>query len=176
MAGHKQQGFEGHWDAHAGAGISSAKETEARSFLQPALEQMHRATGPMRILDVGCGDGVHAVALAREGLSPHRYHGVDLSARAVILAKTRVRAVTEDPARFFAGSALALPFRSSTFDVIFSYGVIGYTGSPGDVMDEMVRVCRPGGLLGVWVYPRIGGVAGWMFSCGRALCRRLGGA
>lgn len=166
--------FEAHWQTHKAPEISTSKLAEARAFLGPLRRRMQQATEPMRVLDMGCGDGVHAAVLSEEGLGQHRYYGVDLSVNAVRLARSRMRTRGSTVTDFQAGNALSLPYRSGVFDAVFSYGVIAYTGKPEMALDEMVRVCKPTGLVGVWVYPKAGGLAGALFGLTRALCRRLG--
>jgi ubiquinone/menaquinone biosynthesis C-methylase UbiE len=68
----------------------------------------------LRILDVGCGDGILAVELSRRGRD---VMGVDAS-EAMVAAAT-ARAVAEDPrVQFERAGADALPFPDDTFDVV----------------------------------------------------------
>ena len=104
----------------------------------------------MRVLDVGCGPGRHAHALARQGL---QVVGVDISQRFVDLA-------TEDAtpgATFQRADARALLFEAE-FDAAISLcqGAFGLTGGPGSPLDGdgavlagMARALRPGGCLAV---------------------------
>jgi SAM-dependent methyltransferase len=104
----------------------------------------------MRVLDVGCGPGRHAHALARQGLL---VHGVDISRRFVELA-----AVDAPPgATFERADARALAF-DGEFDAAISLcqGAFGLTGGPGapldadgEVLAGMARALRPGGRLAV---------------------------
>ena len=78
------------------------------------------------------------------------------------------------PFTFQQADVRCLPYRDGAFDVVFSYGVIGYTSAAQEVLDEMVRVCRPGGIIGVWVYPAGTGLGAALFSATRRFCRLLG--
>jgi SAM-dependent methyltransferase len=103
-----------------------------------------------RVLDVGCGPGRHAHALARRGIE---VHGVDISQRFVDLA-------TQDAppgATFERADARALAF-DGAFDAAISLcqGAFGLTGGPGAPLDAdglvlagMARALRPGGRLAV---------------------------
>jgi ubiquinone/menaquinone biosynthesis C-methylase UbiE len=166
--------FEKHWSEQTTLDISLAKQAEARAFLRPLYERMTQSNDPMRILDVGCGDGVHAVVLTKEGLGGHRYYGIDLSSEAVKLAKRRVSELDWTGAEFQIGDALSLPYCSQSFHVVFSYGVVAYTDAPEVVLNEMVRVCKCGGLIGIWLYPKMDGLAGTLLESTRAVCRCLG--
>lgn len=99
------------------------------------------------VLDVGGGPGYFAAAFEAAGA---RYLGVDPevgdfsgSARPV---DGMVRA-----------SGTALPIRSSTVDICFSSNVLEHVARPTLMLDEMVRVTRPGGVLFVsftpWLSP-----------------------
>jgi SAM-dependent methyltransferase len=104
----------------------------------------------MRVLDVGCGPGRHAHALAEQGLV---VHGVDISQRFVDLATTSAPA----GATFERADARALRFEAE-FDAAISLcqGAFGLTGGPGAPLDAdgavlagMARALRPGGRLAV---------------------------
>lgn len=96
----------------------------------------------MRLLDVGCGPGRHARALAARGLE---VVGVDISPRFVELA-------AEDAppgATFVVGDARRLGF-DSEFDVAISLCQGGFglvRGEDPSVLAGIVRALRPGGRL-----------------------------
>jgi hypothetical protein len=46
----------------------------------------------------------------------------------------------------------APPFRSETFDYVFSLGVLHHTGSTIQAMRKACSLVRPGGEINVWVY------------------------
>jgi SAM-dependent methyltransferase len=104
----------------------------------------------MRVLDVGCGPGRHAHALAERGLE---VVGVDISQRFVDLA-----AASAPPgATFVRGDARALAF-AAEFDAAISlcqgaFGLAGGPGAPldgdGEVLDGIARALRPGGRAAV---------------------------
>jgi ubiquinone/menaquinone biosynthesis C-methylase UbiE len=98
-----------------------------------------------RVLDIVAGSGAAALAAARRGGD---VIAADLLAH--LLAAARRIA---DASGLTLGTELAdarsLPFDDDTFDVVVS--TIGATAlaEPRDVVDEMVRVCRPGGRIGL---------------------------
>ncbi len=103
-----------------------------------------------RLLDVGCGPGRHAHALARRGLE---VVGIDISQRFVDLAS----ADAPPGATFRRADARNLAF-DAEFDVALSLcqGAFGLTGGPGAPLDGdgavlagMARALRPGGRLAV---------------------------
>lgn len=91
-------------------------------------------------LDLGCGLGRQRHALREAGF---RVIGVD-PARA-LLQQGRV-----GDGGAAAGNALALPFRSGTFDFVYTVGVLHHVGDPRAqalAVAEIRRVLRPGGRL-----------------------------
>lgn len=98
----------------------------------------------MRVLDVGCGPGRHAHALAERGCS---VHGVDISRRFVELA-----AASAPPgATFERVDARSLPFEAD-FDVAIclcqgAFGLMTADGHDESVIAGMARALRPGGRL-----------------------------
>ena len=110
---------------------------------------------PMRILDVGCGPGRHALELARRGFE---VVGVDISQRFVDLATANA----PDGATFQRADARALRF-DAEFDAAISlcqgaFGLGGPThetddpvnlGADSAVLSGMRRALRPGGRVAV---------------------------
>ena len=101
-----------------------------------------------RVLDVGCGPGRHAHALAEAGID---VVGVDISQAFVDLAA----AAAPDGARFERADARDLTF-DRAFDAVISlcqgaFGLCGTSVLDGDtaVIEGMARALRPGGLLAV---------------------------
>jgi SAM-dependent methyltransferase len=98
-----------------------------------------------RILDAACGNGRHAVPLARAG---NRVVGLDSSG--VLLAAARWAARDAPSPHFVSGSYARLPFEPAAFDAVLCLGTaLGYLGDEGDraALREFRRVLAPGGRL-----------------------------
>jgi SAM-dependent methyltransferase len=104
----------------------------------------------MRVLDVGCGPGRHARALAERGIEAV---GVDISQRFVDLAAEGA----PSGATFVRADARDLRF-DAEFDAAISLcqGAFGLAGGPGappdadaDVLAGIARALRPGGVAAV---------------------------
>jgi SAM-dependent methyltransferase len=98
-----------------------------------------------RVLDVATGSGNAAIAAARCGAD---VVGIDYVPE--LLERARVRAAAEGlPAEFIAADAEALPFEDASFDTVLS--VVGVMFAPDQerAASELLRVCRPGGTIGM---------------------------
>jgi ubiquinone/menaquinone biosynthesis C-methylase UbiE len=113
-------------------------------------------TGSETVLDVGCGRGLMLVGAARR-LTTGKAVGID-SWRAEDQSDNSPAAAIENARRenvalrvnVETGDARNLPFGDASFDVVMSHWVVHNLADPGDrarVLDEMLRVLRPGGVL-----------------------------
>lgn len=101
------------------------------------------------VFDAGCGMGRFSHVVARWGAE--RVVGVDIS-DAIRAAAVNLEAF---PSVGLAQADLVrLPFAPSTFDVVFSVGVLHHTPSTRQGLAHIARLVRPGGILAVWVYSR----------------------
>ena len=75
---------------------------------------------------------------------------------------------------FIQGDVGKLPFKDTQFDVVFSFGVLAYTEYPFLSFTELCRITRPGGYIGIWVYPKIGGLGGVLLAFVRKICHLTG--
>jgi demethylmenaquinone methyltransferase/2-methoxy-6-polyprenyl-1,4-benzoquinol methylase len=99
-------------------------------------------------LDLACGTGDLAVALARGG---GQVVGVDFTH-----AMLRHAAARQQPGRLLlaGGDALRLPFPDATFHVAgVAFGVRNFADFPAGLC-ELARVLRPGGRLGILEFSR----------------------
>jgi SAM-dependent methyltransferase len=97
-------------------------------------------------LDVAAGSGLLSRALASRVRS---VVAVDITpammeAGAAAVAREEIANV-----RFQAGAAEDLPFPDASFDMVATRFSIHHFASPATALAEMVRVCRPGGRVGV---------------------------
>jgi SAM-dependent methyltransferase len=118
---------------------------------QPEAERRFLAAvdprGDERALDVACGPGLLARAFA-----PHvrEYVGVDLTPAMVEKASAITRDAGITNAQFEIGDAFRLPFEANTFDLVLNRLALHHMPDPGRALQEMARVLRPGGRLGVF--------------------------
>lgn len=99
-----------------------------------------------RLLDVGCGLGDAALALAAELGADGEVVGIDSSAEMIAGAQARALS-TQCRARFHVGDALALGEPDAQFDVVRSERMLQWLSDPAAAVAEMNRVVQPGGLV-----------------------------
>ena len=98
-----------------------------------------------RVLDVATGNGNAALSAARRGCE---VTGVDYVP--ALLEQGRARAAADGLAVAFAeGDAAALPFPDASFDVVLSTLGAMFAPDQEKAAGELLRVCRPGGKLGL---------------------------
>jgi ubiquinone/menaquinone biosynthesis C-methylase UbiE len=115
------------------------------------------------VLDIATGSGNTALAAARRGC---RVTGIDFVPAQ--LERGRERAAAERLKITFAeGEAEKIPFPDSSFNVVLSTFGAMFAADPRLAADELLRVCRPGGKIGManWT-PE--GMVGEMFQIVRA--------
>jgi ubiquinone/menaquinone biosynthesis C-methylase UbiE len=97
------------------------------------------------VLDVGCGAGLTAVALARRGL---RVHAIDTVATMIELTQWHAtEAGLSDAVDAGLGDVHALRFDDEAFDLVVALGVLPWLHSPLIALQEMARVTRTGGTV-----------------------------
>lgn len=110
---------------------------------QPIMEDVAPVQAPL-VLDVATGTGRLPLALLNHAHFQGRVVGLDLSRRMLAHAVPKL-----DPVRapLIWCPAETLPFPDNTFDVVTSLESLEFMEHPNDVLAEMARVLRPGGLL-----------------------------
>jgi SAM-dependent methyltransferase len=108
---------------------------------------------PRRVLDIGCGQGTQALALARRG---HVVTGLDSSGQ--LLDDFRAALAAEpteagDRVRLVQGDALAIAdlFAPSGFDAVLCHGVLMYFPDPDPLLDAIAQIVVPGGIVSLLV-------------------------
>lgn len=114
-----------------------------------ALDTLGLRSG-MRVLDAGCGAGVHLGLLAERIAPGGRVVGLDIDATALGLAAdlwsdsidTGVIALEE-------GNLNCLPFDEDSFDAVWSSLVLHHEADPVPMLAGLRRVTTPGGIIAI---------------------------
>lgn len=117
----------------------------AESFTDGAAEFVARLDlkPGMRVLDVACGSGNQSVPAARTGAT---VTGVDIAPN--LIEQARKWAERENlEIRFDEGDAENLSYADGEFDAVMTMFGAMFAPRPERVSSELVRVCRPGGLI-----------------------------
>jgi ubiquinone/menaquinone biosynthesis C-methylase UbiE len=98
------------------------------------------------VLDAGCGPGYDVLRMAALVGKTGKVTGIDMSERMIAIAEAKAKG-TGLPVSFRTGDVRKLPFPDASFDKIRIERTLQILDNPGQILDEMIRVLRPGGRL-----------------------------
>ncbi len=124
--------------------LSEVFHAEFRSYLEPLSPSELKG---LVALDAGCGMGKFTLTAAHTGARV--VIGVDLS-EAVDVAYGHLRHLPN--AHVIQASIYQLPFRPSTFDFIFSIGVLHHLPNPEKGFLQLPPLATPRARILIWVY------------------------
>ena len=104
------------------------------------------------VLDLSCGTGNYALALAQRGF---RVVGVDVSEPMLRVARAKARRGGIALALVRADGG-ALPFRAGAFDLVAVILGLEFAADPGRALEEVRRILKPGAPLVVAILNRTG--------------------
>jgi len=101
------------------------------------------------VLDCGCGDGSVVKFIANKS---GEFHGIDISPLAIKLSKSGRKSIN---IKFTKMDLEKIEFPDNYFDLVYSAYVLEHLDNPEKVIREMIRVCKPRGLL-IFLSPNLG--------------------
>lgn len=127
-------------------------ENQLQFAFQSHWRVFRRLLGETRsglVLEVGCGRGSMSAFFAQAGFEVHL---LDTSQAAIESARANFGADGLN-ARYVCGDAICLPYRSGTFDVVLSIGLLEHFREIEKPLSEQLRVLVPGGVFLGYVVP-----------------------
>lgn len=179
-----RSGARDQWNARACGELEGTKDSveyfdrvAAERYAQQSWQHEYFDFGGFRdknVLEIGIGQGTD---LLQFGLRGARCHGVDITDNHIELTRRNfaLRGIEVDIRKV---DATAIPFPDGYFDVVYSFGVIHHIPEAQQVLAEVRRVLKPGGVFYVAMYYRWsafhlftkllfdGLFRGWLFSKG----------
>ncbi len=119
-----------------------------------------RFTADMKILDAGCGEGRNAVYFINSGF---QVFGIDANETAIQYIRYVSKSLKPayDAHRFQVGMLEEIPFHTSAFDAVICSAVLHFAENERnfwEMMNEMNRVLKPGGVLWFRMTTAFGGM------------------
>ncbi|UCF08467.1 MAG: GNAT family N-acetyltransferase [Thermoplasmata archaeon] len=137
------------WDSHwqeeleGGGGAQRFAVLFRKYFGDEYVKQVVRLLPSQnpRILEVGCGTAYSTQELGKMG---YKAYALDYS--------PQVKRFWEpETAQFLIADGFHIPLKGDSFDVVWNAGVLEHFSNPQEMVEEMIRVCRPGGVVCVFV-------------------------
>lgn len=139
------------WDKHWKSSQASAEYVLVDPEVQKILEKYVSKLKPKsKIIEVGSGVGGSTLTVAKKyGLKPYL---LDFSPEALRISQRIAKNLEVEP-ELVQADCRKIPFKKNTFDVVWNEGVIEhFKGKERQkVFDEMLKVCKSGGILVVIV-------------------------
>lgn len=121
---------------------------EEANFAEPNIRKVEEWLGldfaGQRVLVVGAGTGAESIVLHQRGAE---VHGIEPYDKAMAILNLKAELYGLPPARFQQAVAEHIPHPDETFDFIYCYTVIEHVQDVEATIDEMLRVCKTGGLV-----------------------------
>jgi SAM-dependent methyltransferase len=140
------------FSAADGEGYERIMGRWSRRLVGPFLDFTGAADGE-DVLDVGCGTGCLTFALAAR-CNVRSLRGVDLSPAYVEYAR---RQIQDRRVSFDVGNVHALEFQDRSFDRVLALLVLHFVPRTAQAISELLRVARPGAVVGAAVWDARGG-------------------
>src|SRR5580693_4526254 len=150
---------------HAESVLRSHRTRTAENSAAYLLPQLRAG---LSLLDIGSGPGTITVDLA-ERVAPGQVTAVEMTEAALAVTRAEFERRGLTSARLATGDIHNLPFPSESFDVVHAHQVLQHVADPVAALREMIRVCRPGGVVAardgdyggfIW-FPRSAGLDRW---------------
>jgi len=137
---------EGYWDKAGEYLLQCFFLQHNEDYLEFLVTRVWNLDEACHLAEFGCGCGKMGLKLMPLLARGSTYTGLDQSVELLALGR-RLWSSTSWPAEFHEGSIYATPFADNAFDVSLAHTVLMHVPRPEQVIQEMMRVTRPGGLV-----------------------------
>lgn len=136
---------------------------DSAAYLLPSLRP------GLSVLDIGCGPGTITTDLAAL-VAPGSVTAVEITDAALNLARSEAHRRNQTNISFVVADVHALDLPDDAFDVVHAHQVLQHVADPVRALQEMRRVCVPGGVVAVrdadyagflW-YPQLAPLDRWL--------------
>jgi ubiquinone/menaquinone biosynthesis C-methylase UbiE len=134
----------------------------ARSMYKDFAQYVMSKVKNGNVLELGCGTGIVSSLLRKNGVE---FHCMDFSSNMIKIAKTRCPHCVQSDLEF-------LPFRQSSFDLVFVHSALHHFPDLYNIMREAKRVLKSQGLF-IVQEPGISNIRKDFFLRSMAFCLRM---
>jgi ubiquinone/menaquinone biosynthesis C-methylase UbiE len=100
-----------------------------------------------RVVEVGCGPGFFTIPAAKMVGENGLIYAIDINHRAIKRVEEKMRKYGVDNIKPILGNAASTELEDSSVDLVFIFGLRYIAGGLSNLVSEMYRILRPGGLL-----------------------------
>jgi len=102
-----------------------------------------------RVLDLGSGGGIDVLLSAKRVGPTGRAFGLDMTDEMLALAQRNAAEAGATNVEFLRGTIESIPLPAASIDVVISNCVVNLAADKAAVFNEIARVLRPGGRIGI---------------------------
>ena len=125
----------------------SKKRYDLEGYLIYPFAEFEKSKG-LKVLEIGVGLGADHQNFAESGAF---LSGIDLTDRAINHTFNRLKAFSLK-SNLKVGDAENLNFKSNSFDIVYSWGVLHHSPNTSKAISEVFRVLKPNGIAKIMIY------------------------
>ncbi|KAI1100581.1 S-adenosyl-L-methionine-dependent methyltransferase [Jackrogersella minutella] len=121
--------------------------SNSAAYLLPTLEKIKESNPRLTLLDVGAGSGSMSASFAQLVGPEGHVTAVDVNPVVIPRAKIVAEKWGVTNISFETADAYKLPYEDGTFDVVHCHQVLNHNKNQWEILREMIRVTKPGGVV-----------------------------
>lgn len=135
------------WQAAARPDSFEIRAHRFREEMRPVFFEWLGITPESSVLDGGCGSGVFTRYLAK-GLNVGHITGFDINRGAIEYGRKKAEELgLKNRMTLETADGFSLHYGDDTYDAVTNYTYIGVLSDPAAGLQELIRVCKPGGVV-----------------------------